>query len=84
MSHEHGGGDLLLGQASGQVRTFSCRERLNCVRFLDDDRLVIGGSASSISIFETRMDRLKDLARSVAGRELTAEEIERFRVEPGK
>ncbi len=65
-----------------QVRTIQCGEGLFASAFLPDGRLVAGGVAPKLYIFDTKIDRLKALARKIAQRSLTAEEIARFRVSP--
>jgi WD40 repeat protein len=70
-------------RASGKVRTLQAgNHSLNSLCFLKDGRLAAAGAAPLVSVFDTDLSRLKDLARRVAGRTLTQEEIERFRVAP--
>ena len=48
--------------------------------WLDESRLVSGGVAGRVGVWETDVQSLKQLARSIAGRQLSIEELKRFRV----
>jgi len=60
------------------VRTIQGEGSATTLEWLDDSRLVSGGSSGRVSIWETDIDRLKKMARRVAGRELSVSERRRF------
>lgn len=64
----------------GEVRTVRNPIGLYCSTWLPDGRVVASGSSDQVTVWESDLSRLVDLAKNIAGRELSPEERERFRV----
>ena len=60
------------------VTTLRTGQSINTIAWLRDGRLLTGGAGPAVSLWETDVAKLVDLARRVAGRELAPSERERF------
>lgn len=65
-------GDSFLIQTGQPIQTLA---------WFPDGRIATAGNGTQIAIWDTDMQRLKELARRVAGRELSNEERQRFRIQ---
>ena len=62
------------------VRTISTDTAVGSLDWLSDSRVVAGNAAGQIAVWETDVIPLTKRARALAGRELTGQERERFRI----
>jgi len=65
---------------SAGIRTIATGRAIYTIGWLDSSRLVCGGEGGAGELWDTDTTRLKELARKIAGRNLTVEERKRFKV----
>ncbi len=68
-------------RGTGQTRSISTGSAVTALAWTDVDRLVSATMGDRLSLWDVNLRRLEALARGIAGRDLSAEEKMRFRVQ---